>query len=1068
MADAQESEIRRLFLEEAQEYLNEIEAFLLELPTRSTDGRVDAALRAAHSIKGGAAMMGFGVLSNLAHRYEDCLKVMWAKRKTLTIAPELEQLLLSGIDCLRQVTAINRQEIAVDESWVASHATPIFDKLHEHLGDPSGQDMTLDDPDADVGDMAVLLFESEVENSLSQIEGLLDGENFADLRDAVQTAALELGGLGEMLELGAFANLCQSIAQVLETSPDQTEQIARAALQAWRRSQALILVGQVDLLPHTLEWIAATDVLDADVTVADADVRDVMVTTTAITNAIGVVNPVDRADVVGAIAGADRADVTTTQMPEVTLLELATDLEFESLLLSNASLAVDDWLGDEEALRTDELPDQVPDAIHPALLPLTPRSEARPSFPKPLTTQEAAPSPEPAIAETIDSTVRVSVRQLDQLNDLFGELTVERNGLRLTLDRMRGLVRLLALRMRGLEQTNAHLRTAYDRVSTQSNLPDTPASAAFQAKPSRVLVWQGEPNPVTSSVLGTETDYHNGSSSAFDVLEMDRYSELHLLSQDVMETIVQVQEVTGDLELNLEETDHLVRDLNRTARQMQTGLTQVRMRPLTDVVGRFPRALRELSLQHGKPVDLKVYGGGTLIDRAILEALSDPLMHLLRNCFDHGIESPDVRRATGKPEQGTIEIRAAYRGNRTIITISDDGGGINLAKIRAKAETLGFDAAVLAAASERDLLDLIFEPGFSTADQVTMLSGRGVGMDVVRTNLRRVRGEIRVDTQLGVGTSFTISVPFTLSVLRVLLVESVGMMLAFPKDVIEELILPNPHEVLHTVGGEFLNWDGEMVPLVHLDRQLHFNCPPRPLNSDDTPIINQPTVLVISQGQELVGIQIDRCWGEQEVAIRQVESTIPLPQGFSGCAILGDGRVVPLADANQLLVQVTPANQPASAIAAPPNLTHGITNGHTPPSSPVPSHSQANTVLIVDDSVNVRRYLALALEKAGFRVEQAKDGQDALDKLLSGLQVQAIVCDIEMPRLDGYGFLARLKSDPTFQGLPVAMLTSRIGDKHRRLGMSLGAAAYFSKPYQEQDLLKTLNQLITNAAALRN
>ncbi|MEB3338429.1 MAG: hybrid sensor histidine kinase/response regulator, partial [Leptolyngbyaceae bacterium] len=544
---------------------------------------------------------------------------------------------------------------------------------------------------------------------------------------------------------------------------------------------------------------------------------------------------------------------------------------------------------------------------------------------------------------------------------------------------------------------------------------------------------------------------------------MDQYSEQHLLSQEVMETIVQIQEVTSDIDLSLEDADQTARDLNRTAKQLQTSLTQVRMRPLSDIVGRFPRALRELAREYGKVAELKIYGGATLIDRAILETLSDPLMHLFRNCFDHGLETPEVRRAAGKPEQGTIEIRAAYRGNRTIITMGDDGGGINIEKIRAKAQTMGMDPKVLATATERELLELIFEPGFSTASQVTALSGRGVGMDVVRTNLKQVRGDIRVDTKLGVGSTFTISVPFTLSVVRVLLVESNGMLLAFPKDVIEEMLLPEAGQIFTTAGNEFLNWDGFMVPLVHLNRWLAFNCPFRSSEVEDSPIINAPTVLMISQGNELTGIRIDRCWGEQEVAVRQVEGSIPLPIGFAGCTILGNGRVVPLVDTATLLTWImdtgtAPTANRLTQSGLSPASVEAVED--TPMMIPAIAQPQQDTILVVDDSINVRRFLKLTLQKAGYRVEEAKDGQDALEKLIGGLQVEAVICDIEMPRLDGYGFLARIKAESTFKNLPVAMLTSRSGNKHRQLAMSLGATAYFSQPYKEQDLLKTLEQLI--------
>ncbi|NEQ27970.1 MAG: response regulator, partial [Microcoleus sp. SIO2G3] len=357
-----------------------------------------------------------------------------------------------------------------------------------------------------------------------------------------------------------------------------------------------------------------------------------------------------------------------------------------------------------------------------------------------------------------------------------------------------------------------------------------------------------------------------------------------------------------------------------------------------------------------------------------------------------------------------------------------------------------------------ELLSLIFEPGFSTKEQVTELSGRGVGMDVVRSNLRQVRGEITVDTQAGQGTTFTISVPFTLSVARVLLAESSGMLLAFPTDVVEEMSVLESDRLVPTANGEAIGWQGGLVQLVRLGQWLRFNCPRQVEGLDTPPVISVPTVLMVNQGGQMVALQVDRCWGEQEVAIRRVEGNLPMPPGFSNCTILGDGRVVPLVNMPDLLHWLATAPAPTAPmlpIAAPMLLSIGPASiGRKP------------TILVVDDSINVRRLLALTLEKAGYEVAQAKDGEDALEKLSAGLPIQAVICDIEMPRLDGYGFLARAKANPAFEHIPIAMLTSRSSDKHRQLAMSLGATAYFSKPYNEQTLLQTLERLVGATAAL--
>ncbi len=908
MPQSKEHEIRLMFLEEATEYLNTIESGMLGLANAHVDKKqMDAVLRAAHSIKGGAAMMGFQALSDLAHSLEDFFKVL--KTQQHPIETELESLLLSALDHMRQVISFNHQGTEVDETWLKTHVNPVFEQLHTIKSNSTSSDYSTLPEDGQ--DMVTMIFETEVEESLQRLESILAEHELPCLFEEISTMAQELGGLGEMLQLSAFSRLCESITQHLEANPERVEEIARLALQEWRRSQAALLVGQVDTLPEKI------------------DLND------------------------SAAAPITNFDNTSLQ---VELVQPLPSAEHQSDFLSK---------------------DVIP--VHLSVL-----SEIR---------ADLAPSTESK--ENQENTVRVPSKQLDQLNDLFGELTIERNGLDVHLERLRNLVRILSHRVRVLRRFNPRLPTAYDPDPSAQNLPD-----------------------------------------------------LDLLPEDVMETIVRIQEVTDDIDLSIKDTEQTVGDLNRTAKQLQTTITQVRMRPLSDLVGRFPRFVRELSLQYGKNVELKINGGGILIDRTILEALSDPLIHLLRNAFDHGIEEKATRQARGKPEQGVIEITADYRGNQTLLSVSDDGGGIELDKIRQQAKYLGLDAAAIAIASDEELLSLIFEPGFSTAGQITALSGRGVGLDVVRTNLRQIRGDIKVDTQLGVGTTFTLSVPLTLSVARVLLVESNKILLAFPTDALVEMLLLNPEQILTIAGKEVISWEGTMAPLIRLGNWLQFRCPIVTVDSDAMPLTSAPTVLMIAQGNDLVGLQVDRCWGEQEVAIRQVEGTIALPPGFIGCTILGDGRVVPLVNAPELLHWIASCKQPY-------NL-----DPEDKSSTPAGPQSQKHTILVVDDSINVRRFLSLTLEKAGYRVEIAKDGQDALEKLQSGLQVRAVICDIDMPRLDGYGLLARVKSDPALKQLPIAMLTSRGGDKHRQLAMNLGATAYFSKPYNEQELLKTLKQLI--------
>ncbi|MEB3356501.1 MAG: response regulator [Synechococcales bacterium] len=1044
MSDAKELEIRLQFLDEAQDYLSDIDAALLGIADNRVDPqKVNEALRAAHSVKGGASVMGFSALSDLAHRLEDALKVLKLQRDSLVINAEVEHLLLSAVDCLYSVISQNRQGKAIPPQWLRSQALPIFEQIRQHIGEPQPEDANSILMMEEDQDIVVMLFQTEVEGCLQRLESVLKTSGPC-LREEVEILAQELGGLAEMAQLDAFGALCASIGVAFQTHPHRGEEIAHLAQQAWRRSQALVLAHRFNDLPTTLEL---------------SDVASDQSFEAAFEIATGVPSEIRPQVATRAIANFDLdADVDATVDARVNAgveIDVAIDINVDSEPGPNL----------DTHLRLDHLFPNLPTdagAAPPAVLETLPIEENPQRFQP--TQQPSRQSfqniEEPTVVSasaTVESTVRVPTKQLNQLSDLFGELVIERNRLNLEVKALRDLIQSLTQRVQTLNQANTELRTVYDKVATQTEsnlqLPSTEMRQDAQLQLSHQAN-AGIPN------AGFPVNPH---LNTFDSLEMDRYSSLHLMFQEVMETVVQIQEVTSDINLELEETNQTTRDLNKTTKQLQASLTQLRMRPLADVLDRFPKALRELSLQYNKPVKLRTYGGGTLVDRNILEALNEPLLQIIRNAFDHGIEDVQTRQARGKPQEGLIEIRAFHRSNRTVIIISDDGQGISLDKVRSRALQMGLDDSLLSVASDDELLSLIFEPGFSTADKVTSLSGRGIGMDIVRNRLKQIRGEIKVDTQVGQGTTFTISVPFTLSVARVLLTESNHLLLAFPIDVIEEMIPLQLERIVAMLGSETFDWHGEMVQLVRLSRCLKFNGTYQMESLETPPKIDAPTVLLVTHNGQRIGLQVDRCWGEQEVAIRKVEGDLPLPPGFTNCTILGDGRVVPLVNVPELLHWI------ASYERSEGGLDARKVNGDRPfhpqlsasqePALP-PSPERKPTLMVVDDSINVRRLLALTLEKAGYRVVQAKDGQDAFDKLTEGLDVQAIVCDIEMPRLDGYGFLAKCKALPEFEPLPIIMLTSRSGSKHRQLAMSLGASAYFSKPYNERALLQTLEKLI--------
>ena len=1124
-----EKEIRLQFLDEAEEYLDTLESALLGVSTRGVESHeINGALRAAHSIKGGAALMGYGLTSELAHKLEDSLKVLKIQRAE-GVDADVETQLLGGVDAIRHIVSRDRLERPAKQEWVDATVLPIFDWLRDRLGEPTAEDAS-SMMDADDGhNVMPLIFQTELESTLERLEMLID-ERSGDLREEVIVMAQEMASLGEMLDLPPFIQLCQSIEQCAQRAkrPEQMQQVAQKTLQTWRRAQALVMTNNVDSMPNKLPDVEAGMIAIEFEEDAAADRSDAIASSTSgsstsgssllDSSALGVEDSALVSDVFSGLDdgfdgslsdlgveddalvndvfagfGAEDSDLVNdvfanaddpfeTEVETVLSVADEEEIELSSEELSseieakanegiedndNRNREIEDEDNDSEDEEIEDAFAGVFDDLEQHQNPILSDKSASDSSGSASASGAAfrfseAPNAQQEAPEIGDNTVRVSVRKLNDLNDYFGELTIERNRLEAEVKRMRSLVKDLGRKLRSLDEINDDVRDLYEKPNEKLLLSGSAENGEAAS-----------PSIGTQSTSGTQSNAWSepGFRQGFDTLEFDHYNDAHLPFRQIVESVVKLQEVADDIELSVDKTEQTTRVIHRTARHLQRNLNQLRMRPLSDITNRFPRALRELELEHGKSVALSLEGESILIDRNILESLNDPLMHIVRNAFDHGIETPGKREAQGKPKTGTISINAFNRNNRTVITVSDDGDGISLDKIRDRAISMGLDADLLQAASETELLSLIFEPGFSTSDEVTALSGRGVGMDVVRNNLTQIRGDINVDTRSGEGTTFTISVPYTLSVTHIMLAEGNRMPVALPTDIIEEVTVAEPTDRFEKDGKTFFTFKGEAVRLIRLADWLSFNCPRQFDSIEEVPTMNKPSVLLFRMGEQRIGVEIDRAWGEREVAVRRVEGPIALPSGFSNCTILGDGKVIPLMSLPDFARWVTNCEasglSSAAALYANP-VVYGALDPLSLESVPDPDLNRSAKFLVIDDSVNVRRLLALTLEKAGYEVEQARDGEDAFDKLDNGLAVDSIVCDVEMPRMDGYSFLSKLRSRPEFADLPVTMLTSRSGEKHRRLAMDLGATAYFSKPYQERVLLQRLKDDLAAYQAQQN
>jgi chemotaxis family two-component system sensor histidine kinase/response regulator PixL len=647
-------------------------------------------------------------------------------------------------------------------------------------------------------------------------------------------------------------------------------------------------------------------------------------------------------------------------------------------------------------------------------------------------------------------TVRVDLERLERMNNLIGELSINRNGLSLQNDKLQNSVKELLERFLHFQQMANSLRDLADKmlvapdqysVRTSNNLGSFPL------------------------VVGSDADFN--LSSAFDSLEMDRYDNMYYVVQELIEQMIQLEESVDDIALYAGQSERTVEQQRQMLNRIRDELMWARMLPLGEILNRFPRLLRDLSVKYHKKVNLKLTGSNVLVDKAALEKLYDPLVHLIRNAFDHGIETPEIRKQRGKPETGQIEVRAYHQGNQTIIEVQDDGGGLDLDKIGQKAVAKNLlTPEQLVVTAKHNLLDVIFEPGFSTASAVTEISGRGVGLDIVRSQLRLLKGTITVDSRPHVGTTFTLKLPLTLSIDKLLVLSSNAHVYALPSDNIAEIIVPETHQLKTSGNQRFLHFEHKVIPIYSLHDLLEYRC-----YLSENKNINQslevlPTpedwshpLLVIRQGQELFALEVDNLVSEQELVIKPFGSALTAPNYTYGCTILGDGTLIPVINTAILLEKFLDSSQVGTGL----NRSE-ITLNRDRSRDKITGVFQVATILVVDDSAAMRRTLALSLEKSGYRVIQAKDGKEALEQLQNNSNISLIICDIEMPNMNGFEFLGQRRRYPELTKIPVAMLTSRSNEKHQKLATHLGANAYFTKPYIEQKFLQAINKLVEQSS----
>ncbi|MEH2354010.1 hybrid sensor histidine kinase/response regulator [Nostoc sp.] len=1034
------------FLAEAAELLQTIEQNLIGLLDEKTIEKVHALMRSAHTIKGSAASVGQETIQTIAHHLEDVFQALYAPE--LEIDPELGALLLDAYECLRTPLSAALMGLSCNEAEILDRTASIFAQLQHKLGDFFGREALLPSSEELGFDVVESIFSGSVPQDLQQLETDIQSQDPQQIQTTLNSQAEFFAELAASYGLSGLEEIAQATLNALKAHPDKVLQIAQVALENFKAAQVAVLAGDRtqggEISLQLREWAGITIPIPE---LQEQPVATIAAQPTETTTTENQPSPLLSASEAESIWSffPKRTDNSVAKAPEV-LAPISQDSVIVPSAIERILQSI--WIGDPETSC------RYSDSDRPASPPPAPSLQA----------QSSASLP----------SIRVAIEQLDRLSHTIGELLISENQQNLQSNHIQKAAQDTLLQFLYCQQQLSKVFTWSDRHLL---LPE---------RKQRHI--HGSPRSVISA---TE------AQSNFDALEMDNYSELHILLQNLTEDMVQLGERIEAVNGLVQQSRFSLGKRKQLLSGAQEDLLQARMVPLGTVLNRLPRLLQQMVATYHKPVELKLGGTKVLVDKAISEQLYDPLLHMIRNAFDHGIEPVETRRQQGKPETGTITIKAYHQGNRTTIEVRDDGRGLNWEAIRQRAiEKHLLTPEEAAYASEDQLADLLFEPGFSTAKQVGELSGRGIGLDVVRTQLQALQGSIVVRSLSGQGTTFMLQLPLSLTTARLLVCQSQGITYGLLSEGVSQVLLPQPEQIqvqqsLHGQGSQkFWQWgEGQnlqLVPIRSLANLLDYKYPlftqDHNLNLSPFPVKQRNTVeplLLLETEHQYLCLQVDQILVEQELVIKSLGRVLTLPSYIQGYSVLGNGSLTLIVDPLELVRQTWETDMiptsPASSLAtkllpAPePVLTLEGQQSQLTITQPQQQPMEVNTavaqpnrlmVLVVEDSVVQRQSLVQTLQKADYQVLQAGDGREAIAQILQHGDVDLVICDIEMPQMNGFEFLEHRRQDERLSGIPVVMLTTRSGQKHRQLALALGAKAYMTKPYSEQNFLTAIAELV--------
>jgi chemosensory pili system protein ChpA (sensor histidine kinase/response regulator) len=1087
---ALDEELQDIFLTEAEEVLANLAQHLQALRVNPTDSEALVEVRRAyHTLKGSGRTVGLMGMSDVAWSVEKLLNLVMG-RKAFPSAKQLAFVEHVSAEFAGWVAELQKNQIVtLDPTPFQQHATELESEFEHDLAvnksKPQKEEVLIDGTRtlsktffniflAEAQQHLETLIEAQIALVVNTTELPIDascraahtlGSNAltagfkptGDLARALEHWLDEHTGLWTEQHIALYGNVVKALADGLEKAkqlknPKSTRALILALSEsttvmqaiATQKAEAAVLEHQVESVEKPDKKRKAKAVLPKEITALEKKIVDAEVQIVNEEEIVAVIQEIqEQTEAIPALIN----DAVLADIPVSQLRDMAVDQELLGLFVEEAREIVPQVGRDLRGWRANPQEAEYPDSLQRALHTL--KGSARMA----------------GQGNIGDSVHKMEDRVIHALRhkanaDDFDEMFVEFDRIGYMLEDITGGVKVTAqgedaaaavtAPTRSVERKSQFLRMRADvldrlineagEVSIMRSRMDREmqnfkqSSADLTDSIGRMRAYLRELEIEAETQMQSRMSLLQEAHETFDPLEFDRFTRLQELTRMMAESVNDVATIQHGLLLNLDQTDAALQQQNRMNRELQQGLMGIRMLPFATISERLQRIVRQTARELNKRVEMTIEGENIELDRGVLDKMGAPLEHLLRNAVAHGLESTEERKKLGKPEAGQIKLKVSLENDEITLVVTDDGAGINLVKVKQKAIEKGLLTSSQDV-SDQALMAVIFEPGFSTADTVSQIAGRGVGLDAVRSDIAALSGRIDVSNVTGMGAMFNVYLPVTLSVAQVIMARVGNKMFAIPSVMVEQVQKLKQADLLSAYQAHNISWAGRDYPLHYLSKLI----------GDVEHVAQQhiyTPVVLLRSGTYRTALHVDEIIGNQEIVMKQIGTQLARVPGMIGATVLGDGVIVLVINPVQL------ANREALSIGAIKVTTFA------------PVVEQVKKIaLVVDDSLTMRKVLSRVLEREDFEVITANDGMDAIQKLQL-ITPDIILTDIEMPRMDGFEFSRHVRDNEKTTHIPLIVISSRTAEKHRNVAKELGVNAFLGKPVQDDELIEQVNALL--------